>query len=72
MGHVVPYGISKECLRRCPVDAGGTLLLWAAQVFLLVGEVGLMPPVDTRCTVRGRGRPRAEKHFDVYVFLVLP
>ena len=34
-------------LRSCLVDAGGMLLLLAAQVFLLMEEVWLMPNVDT-------------------------
>ena len=59
-------------LRSCLVDAGRTLLFVVEQVFLLMGEVWLMPEAGTKCTVEGRGGgQRAENIFSCLNFSYL-
>lgn len=65
VSHVTPYEVEKECrlFRSCLVDAGRMSLFVVEPVFLLMGEVCVMPIADTRCTVRGEGRPKGREDF---------
>ena len=60
-------------LRSCLGGAGRRLLFKIKQVFLLMGESGLMHNADTKCTMLGREWAKGQrKFFHVKIFLVLP